>query len=71
MLRTILESLISPDHTQIVIREEEGIPLSEPRRFMTHLRNVEHGYFTGHYCLTLPQAHEDFLQRCKQEGILT
>lgn len=67
MLNTILFGQFSDDGFRIAIREDTSIPLFVGARFVTHLQDVNGNYYLGNYNLTMPEAYNDYLNRCEEE----
>lgn len=67
MLRTILESEpLGKDKVSVVVREQVNKPLTDRKRFMTHLWDVSTGHTSGHYDMMMDEAFGDFLDRVKK-----
>ena len=67
MLCTILASTIT-DGIRIVVREDDNRPVTDKRRFMTHMEILAGNFVVGHYDLQLDEAYQDFLVRCRQSN---
>ena len=77
MLMTILASRIKEERgsvdIRIVLRTQNERDLTDLHRFMTHIeicsQTINSRHVAGHYDMTADEAYQDFLNRCKVEGI--